>query len=244
VSLQPKDRIIFALDVPTTDDAVRFVDLLKDHIGVFKIGLELFVAEGPKVVAAVRERTGGRGVFLDMKFHDIPATVRGAMRSASTLGAEFVTVHCDEGSGLLKAVVEGNTGETKVLGVTVLTSLSAKDMHEVGIDARKYKTPADLVLRRAKLAEEAGCAGVVCSGQEASVVRKECGPDFIIVTPGIRGPNDPVGDQKRVATPYDAVARGADYIVVGRPIREAPDPVEAASVIAGEIERALKERRQ
>jgi len=242
LKLKPKDRIIFALDVPSTVEAVRYIDLLKDHVGVFKIGLELFVAEGPQVVSAVRERTGGRGVFLDMKFHDIPATVRGAMRSASTLGAEFVTVHCDEGSGLLKAVVEGNTGGTKVLGVTVLTSLSAEEMFEAGIDASKYKTPSDLVLKRAELAKAAGCAGVVCSGQEAASVRKEFGPDFIIVTPGIRGPGDAVGDQKRVATPYEAITKGADYIVVGRPIREAPDPVQAASVIAGEIERALKDR--
>ncbi|MBI5469077.1 MAG: orotidine-5'-phosphate decarboxylase [Deltaproteobacteria bacterium] len=241
MKLAPKDRIIFALDVPTTEEAVKYIDLLKDHVGVFKIGLELFVAKGPPVLGAVRERMGGGGIFLDMKFHDIPATVRGAMRSASTLGAEFVTVHCDEGSGLLKAVVEGNTAGTKVLGVTVLTSLSVEDMHEIGIDP-KYKTPADLVLKRARLAKAAGCAGVVCSGQEAAAVRQEFGEDFIIVTPGIRGPNDPVGDQKRVATPYEAIANGADYIVVGRPIRNAPDPVQAATVIAKEIERALKDR--
>jgi orotidine-5'-phosphate decarboxylase len=243
LKLAPKDRIIFALDVPTTEEAVTYIDLLKDHVGVFKIGLELFVAEGPSVLNAVRERMGGRGIFLDMKFHDIPATVRGAMRSASALGAEFVTVHCDEGSGLLKAVVEGNTGGTKVLGVTVLTSLSTKDMLETGIDP-KYKNPADLVLKRAELARDAGCAGVVCSGQEARVVRKEFGEDFIIVTPGIRGPNDPVDDQKRVVTPYKAITKGADYIVVGRPIRNAPDPIQAATVIAEEIERALDDLRK
>ncbi|MBI5588594.1 MAG: orotidine-5'-phosphate decarboxylase [Deltaproteobacteria bacterium] len=242
MKLAPKDRIIFALDVPTTKEAVKYIDLLKDHVGVFKIGLELFVAEGPRVVEAVRERMGPKGIFLDMKFHDIPATVKGAMKSASKLGAKFVTVHCDEGRGLLKAVVEGNTGGTKVLGVTVLTSLSAEDMHDAGIDPKKYKTPADLVLKRSELAKAAGCAGVVCSGQEAAGVRKEFGEDFIIVTPGIRGPNDPVGDQKRVATPYEAITNGADYIVVGRPIRQATDPVKAASAIAAEIERAVKDR--
>lgn len=242
LKLAPKDRIIFALDLPTAKEAVKYIDLLRDHVGVFKVGLELFVAEGPSVLDAVRERMGGKGIFLDMKFHDIPATVKGAMRSASALGAEFITVHCDEGRGLLKAVVEGNTGGTKVLGVTVLTSLSAEDMHEIGIDPKRYKTPADLVLKRAQLARAAGCAGVVCSGQEASAVRKEFGEDFIIVTPGIRGPNDPAGDQKRVATPYEAVMNGADYIVVGRPIRNAPDPVQAATVIAKEIEKALKDR--
>jgi orotidine-5'-phosphate decarboxylase len=241
LKLLPKDRIIFALDVPDTKEAVRLIDLLKDHVGVFKVGLELFVAEGPSVLDAVRGRMGGKGIFLDMKFHDIPATVRGAMRSASTLGAEFVTVHCDEGRGLLKAVVEGNTAGTKVLGVTVLTSLSAEDMLEIGIDP-KFKTPADLVLKRARLAQHAGCAGVVCSGQEAASVRNEFGEDFVIVTPGIRGPNDEVGDQKRVATPYEAVVNGADYIVVGRPIRNAPDPARAANIIAAEIERAVKDR--
>lgn len=239
--IAPKDRIIFPLDVPALKDAITLVDLLKDHIGVFKIGLELFVACGPVVVNAVKERAPGNGIFLDMKYHDIPETVKGAMRSASSLGVEFITVHCDEGRGLLKAVVEGNTAGTKVLGVTVLTSLSQEDLVEIGIDPR-YKAPVDLVLHRARLARLAGCAGVVCSGLEAEAVKKEFGRDFIVVTPGIRSSGDPVGDQKRVVTPYEAVRNGADYIVVGRPIRKAKDPVAAAQSIAQEIGKAVKER--
>lgn len=240
MNLAPKDRIIFALDVAGLDEAKRYIDLLKGHVGLFKIGLELFVACGPSIVKAVHERSNGKGIFLDMKFHDIPATVKGAMRSASDLNAEFVTVHCDEGAGLLKAVVEGNTGGTKVLGVTVLTSLSGEDLAQIGMDL-KYN-PQSLVLHRSRLAKLAGCSGVVCSGQEARLVRAEFGPDFVIVTPGIRSSGDEAGDQKRVVTPSEAVRNGADYIVVGRPIRNAPSPVEAAKRIAGEIEQGLKER--
>lgn len=238
-----KDRIIFALDLPNLSDAEKYIDLLRDHVGVFKIGLELFVACGPSVVKAVAERSG-KGIFLDMKFHDIPATVKGAMMSASSLGADFITVHCDEGRGLLQAVVEGSAGTTtKVLGVTVLTSLSADDLVEIGID-EKYRSPQDLVLHRARLARLANCSGVVCSGQEAKAVRQEFGDDFLIITPGIRGSGDAVGDQKRVVTPYEAIYNGADYIVVGRPIRNAPDPLRAAAIIAEEIEKALKDRKK
>ena len=241
--LSPKDRIIFALDLPSLDEAVKYIDLLKGHVGVFKVGLELFCACGPAVVRAVNERTSGAGVFLDMKFHDIPATVRGAIRSASTLKARFITVHCDEGRGLLKAAVEeGNVSGAKILGVTVLTSLSREDLVDAGIDASRFREPGDLVLHRARLARLAGCAGVVCSGLEAGMIKKEFGPDFLAVTPGIRGAGEDRGDQKRTVTPYEAVYNGADYIVVGRPIRNALDPVKAADSIAGEIERALKDR--
>ena len=233
--LSPKDRIMFALDVPDVEGAKKYVDLLKDHVGVFKIGLELFVACGPEVVRTVRER-GGRGIFLDLKFHDIPETVKGAMRSASALGADFVTVHTSDGSSILKAAVE-SAGKTKVLGVTVLTSLSKEAFPEAGID--DSFTPESLVLHRAKAAKASGCAGIVCSGLEAKSVRTALGPDFLIITPGVRTAEDAVGDQKRVVTPYDAISNGADYIVVGRPIRNAPDPVEAAKRIAGEIEKAL-----
>lgn len=240
--LSPRERIIFAIDLPALDEAVKYVDLLRDHVGVFKIGLELFCACGPAVVHAVNERTEGAGVFLDLKFHDIPATVRGAIRSASMLKARFITVHCDEGRGLLKAAVEGSASGTRVLGVTVLTSLSREDFLDAGIDASRFSAPEDLVLHRARIARLAGCAGVVCSGLEVGMVKKEFGPDFLAVTPGIRGVGEDRGDQKRTVTPYEAVYNGADYIVVGRPIRNAPDPVKAADSIAGEIERALKDR--
>lgn len=239
MEMAPKDRIIFALDVPDAKEAARYVDLLKDHVGLFKVGLELFVACGPSIVKEVRERSG-RGVFLDMKFHDIPATVAGAMRSACTLGAEFVTVHTDEGSELLEVAVS-SAGDLKVLGVTVLTSLSKAGLLEIGIDP-VFKEPRDLVVHRARLSRLSGCAGVVCSGHEAKAVKDEFGKNFIVVTPGIRSNTDDVGDQKRVVTAYEAVKNGADYIVVGRPIRKAPDPVKAAMSIADEIERALRDR--
>lgn len=240
MGLLPKDRIIFALDVPDEPSVIELIRLLKGRVGLFKIGLELFVSCGPSVVKRVKEESDGAGIFLDLKFHDIPATVAGAMRSASGLGAEFVTVHCDEGGELLRQAVKG-AGSTKVLGVTVLTSLSKEGLKEAGIDKR-FEDPTALVLHRAAIAKKAGCAGVVCSGTEAGLVRREFGPDFIIVTPGIRSEGDPVGDQKRVVTPFEAVKRGADYIVVGRPIRDAKDPVKAAELIGAEIERGLKER--
>lgn len=235
MSLSPKDRIIFALDVPDVEGAKKYVDLLREHVGVFKIGLELFVACGPEIVRTVRER-GGRGIFLDLKFHDIPETVKGAMRSAAALGVDFVTVHTSDGSSILKAAVEA-AGNTKVLGVTVLTSLSKEAFPEAGID--ESFTPESLVLHRAKTARASGCAGVICSGLEAKAVRAALGPGFLIITPGVRTKEDGAGDQLRVVTPYDAISNGADYIVVGRPIRNAPNPVEVAKRIAGEIERAL-----
>lgn len=239
VTFEPHRRIIFALDVPSVDEAVRYARLLKNSVGVFKVGLELFVAAGPLVVKAVAEASGC-GIFLDLKLHDIPATMMGAMRSAMTLGAEFVTVHSSDGGRVMKAAVEAG-GAVKVLAVTVLTSSSAIDLSEAGIDPR-YKDPLDLVLHRAMVAKYAGCAGVVCSGLEAKAVRKACGKNFLIVTPGIRGKDDPVGDQKRVVTAYEAIKNGADYIVVGRPIRDAADPVAAAAQIAAEMDKAFGER--
>ena len=233
MNISPKDRIIFALDVASVDEAAKFTSLLKDHVGMFKVGLELFVAAGPAVVKAVRDN-GGAGIFLDLKFHDIPETVKGAMRSASTLGADLVTVHTSDGQMMMKAAVEA-AGTSKVLGVTVLTSLTADAFPEAGIDGKF--TPESLVMHRALSAKAAGCAGIVCSGQEARAIREALGPDFLIVTPGVRSADDAIGDQKRVVTPFEAVKNGADYIVVGRPIRKAQNPVEAAKRIAGEIEK-------
>jgi len=239
---KPGGSIVFPLDLPSLTEALRFVRLLKGHVGVFKVGLELFVSEGQAVIEEIKKIAPEAKIFLDLKFHDIPATVKGAMRSAAALGVDFVTVHCDEGSALLEAVVEGAGGSVKVLGVTVLTSLAEEDLLDIGID-EKYKDPKTLVLHRSRLARLAGCAGVVCSGLEAGAVREEFGTKFLVVTPGVRRSKDAVGDQKRVVTPYDAIKGGADYIVVGRPIREAKDPVEAADEIAGEIERALSEKK-
>ncbi len=238
----PGGSIVFPLDLPSLTEALRFVRLLKGHVGVFKVGLELFVSEGPAVIEEIKKIAPEAKIFLDLKFHDIPATVKGAMRSAAALGVDFVTVHCDEGSALLEAVVEGAGESVKVLGVTVLTSLAEDDLLDIGID-EKYKDPETLVLHRARLARLAGCSGVVCSGLEAGAVREEFGHDFLVVTPGVRRSKDAAGDQKRVVTPYEAVRSGADYIVVGRPIREAKDPVEAAEEISREIERALSEKK-
>lgn len=242
--LSPAERIIFPLDLPDLTEALGFVKVLRGRVGLFKIGLELFVREGPEAVRAVKELAPEAGIFLDLKFHDIPATVEGAMHSALRLGVEFVTVHCGGGQGLLKGAADLQSGaKIKVLGVTVLTSLSAEDLKDVGINPL-YENPSALVLHRARLARVAGCAGVVCSGLEAPIVREEFGPDFLIITPGIRETAGSAGDQKRVVTPARAIRGGADYIVVGRPIREAADPAKAAERIAADVAKGLEERRE
>jgi orotidine-5'-phosphate decarboxylase len=238
----PQDYLIFPLDVSTYDEAVRYVDLLKDHVGIFKVGLELFVGAGPKILEVIRDRSEA-GIFLDLKFHDIPATVKGAFLAASTYGITFTTVHCDEGKGLLRAVVENNPSGTKILAVTVLTSLDSEALEELGYQEKYVSHISELVLLKAKMAKEAGCAGVVCSGLEVEAVKSELGRDFIAVTPGIRPSWSLVGgdDQKRIITPQQAIKRGADYIVVGRPIRASQNPVEAADKVLAEIETAISE---
>ena len=239
---KPQDYLIFPLDVSTYDEAIRYVDLLKDHVGIFKVGLELFVGVGPKILHAIRDRSEA-GIFLDLKFHDIPATVKGAFLAASTHGITFTTVHCDEGGGLLRTMVENNPSGTKILAVTVLTSLDSKTLKELGYQEKFSSNITKLVLRKATIAKEAGCAGVVCSGLEVEAVKAQLGNDFIAVTPGIRPAWSVVGkdDQKRIITPYQAVKRGADYIVVGRPIRASESPIEAAQKVLHEIETAISE---
>jgi orotidine-5'-phosphate decarboxylase len=236
---EPRHRIIFPLDVRSKEEALSYVKLLKDHVGVFKVGLELFVNSGPRIVETVKAAAPAAGVFLDLKFHDIPATVGRACRSAARLGVDFVTVHADT-PDLAGAVAEVGGG-TKVLGVTVLTSLSAEDFIDMGIDPR-FKNINELVLYRAWVARRAGCSGVVCSGLEVKKVKEEYGEDFIAVTPGIRLDTGKKDDQKRVVTPGFAVRNGADFIVVGRPIRDARDPVAAAALVASGIEEGLKAR--
>lgn len=242
-TLSAKDRIIFALDVSTIGEAEKYIDLLKDHVGMFKIGLQLFVGEGPRVVDAVLSRSSQAKIFLDMKFHDIPETVKGAIKSANLHGVEFITVHCDEGKGLLKTAVE-SAGNVKILGVTVLTSISKDDLADIGI-SEELRDPSKLVLHRARIAKAASCYGVVCSGEEVGAVKKEFGDSLVTVTPGIRLSGEGVkdDDQKRIVTPYKAIYDGADYIVVGRPIKNSPDPVKTATDIAKEIERALNDRK-
>lgn len=260
MTIKPKDRIIFPLDFPDINSARKYIEILKDHIGMFKVGLELFVREGPAILKVI-SKEGRAKIFLDLKFHDIPETVKGAVESANALGAEFITIHCDEGKSLLETAVEAASnppippllkgaghpstgwvgGFTKVLAVTVLTNLSRKSLKEMGM-REEFQDPMELVLHRAKIAKSAGCAGVVCSGLEAKYVKKELGKDFIVVTPGIR-PSWAIvkgDDQQRVTTPFEAIKAGADYIVVGRPIRTAKNPADAAKKISEEIAAALR----
>ncbi|MBW1790065.1 MAG: orotidine-5'-phosphate decarboxylase [Deltaproteobacteria bacterium] len=234
------DYIIFPLDVPGFDDAMKYVNLLKDHVGLFKVGLELFISQGPDILKAILE-TAGRKVFLDLKLHDIPATVTRAFMVASSYGPEFVTIHCDAGEGLLKEAAANNPGNTKILAITVLTSLNSENLAELGYAEQYTKDLSQLALLKARLAKAAGCHGVVCSGHEAAMIRESLGPDLIIVTPGIRPAWTLVegDDQKRIVTPEGAVKDGADFIVIGRPIRDAKDPREAAEMVADEIESAL-----
>ena len=236
----PKDYIIFPLDVASEDEARRYIELLADHVGLFKVGLELFIRSGPDIVRFINS-AGSAGVFLDLKLHDIPATVFRAMEGIADLGVHFATVHCGETPKMLETAVAGSRGQVRILGVTVLTSVAAKDIETAGYRSEFYPDLSALVLKRARMAQKAGCAGVVCSGLEAMAIKKQIGADFITVTPGIRptwaaGEKD---DQRRVTTPAQAVNNGSDYLVIGRPISDAADTREAAERVADEIQAAL-----
>lgn len=241
--LTPTDRLIFPLDVPDRGQALALMEKLRGEVGLFKVGLELFLAEGRDFLKLMTE-LAPEGYFLDLKLHDIPATMAGALKQL-VRGARFTTVHVEQGQKALKALVEAFRDQVAVLGVTVLTSLTPADLLALGIDPR-YATdpPTELVLRRAALAYEAGCAGVVCAGSEARAVKEKFGRDFLVVCPGIRPSwaQVPGDDQKRIMTPYEAIRAGADYIVVGRPLRLAPDPVTRAREVVADIARGLKER--
>ncbi len=234
----PKNRLIFALDVPGVDEAVSFVKQLDGCVGMFKVGLELFIKEGPAVLTAIREHSDAE-IFLDLKLHDIPATVERAVTSAQKFNIRFLTVHCAGGEAMLKAAVKGagNSG-LQILGVTVLTSLDSGDItRELG---NQGHTLRDLVFTRAELALQSGCAGVVCSGGELTRIREHLA-NVMTVVPGIRPADSVVSndDQKRAMTPRKAIQAGADYLVVGRPIRDAADPKAAAQHIVQEISAAL-----
>jgi orotidine-5'-phosphate decarboxylase len=233
---QPKDYIIFPLDLPAYDQAMAYVEQLKDHVGLFKVGLELFISQGPGIIRTIHD-AGGAGIFLDLKLHDIPATIKRALLAASAFRPMFVTVHCDEGDGLLKGIAGDNPGDTKILAITVLTSLDQKKLKDLGYSEKYTENLDAFVLLRARMAKAAGCHGVVCSGLEVAMIRKELGDELIVVTPGIRPTWSVVDqdDQKRIVTPADAVNNGADYIVVGRPIRDAKVPADAAKRVAEEI---------
>ncbi len=236
----PKDYIAFPLDLPSPQQAGLFVKRLTDSVGMFKVGLELFVRGGPEIIKEIKANSPAP-IFLDLKLHDIPATVERAMSAIASLGVKFATVHCGENPKMLEAAVSGSKGEVAVLGVTVLTSVSAGDITRAGF-RREYGDHLDqLVLKRAAAAKEAGCSGVSCSGHEAFIIKSELGPDFLAITPGIRplwslGAAD---DQSRATTPAKAIEGGSDYLVIGRPIRDADDPRAAAERVAEEIEAAL-----
>jgi orotidine-5'-phosphate decarboxylase len=240
--MDPRERLIFALDVPSRRDALGLVRQLRDEVGYFKLGLELYLALGPKILRDLANRVGPGRIFLDLKLYDIPATVLGAL-SAIIHGVAWITVPSDLGFTGLQKIVASTA--RKVLAVTVLTSVNAEDLKNLGFAPQFVANPEKLVVHKAQLAREAGCAGVVCSGREAAAVRKKCGPDFLIICPGIRPawsivPDD---DQQRIVTPAEAIRNGANYVVVGRPIRDARKRKIAARRVVAEIAAGLKDRR-
>lgn len=229
--MKAKDRLIVALDVPTAEQARGLVSRLGP--GFYKVGNQLFTAAGPAFVSELVE--AGHPVFLDLKFHDIPNTVASAVSAATRLGVAFVDVHASGGKAMLEAAAAACKGTpTRLLAVTVLTSHTAATLGEIGVaDALQAS-----VRRLARLAQDAGADGVVASPNEVALIRAECGPRFLVVTPGIRPAGTAALDQARAATPAAALRAGADYLVVGRPISEARDPRAAAAAIVAEMESA------
>lgn len=232
-----RDRVVFALDVGSLQEAEDYVNLLEGHVGMFKVGKQLFLRTGPRVITWLRER--GCEVFLDLKFHDIPQTVARASMEATRLGATMFNVHASGSSEMMRQAVAAvdrvcrteKIRRPHLLAVTVLTSLSTGDLATIGVSSKVE----DQVVRLASLAEEAGMDGVVASPLEIQAIREVCSSRFLVVTPGIRASGDDKGDQARVTAAADAVAMGADYIVVGRPIRDAADPVAAADDIVAQL---------
>ena len=241
-----KDKLIVALDVTTIDQAHRLISALKADVGMFKVGSQLFTLAGPGLVEEII--ASGNKVFLDLKFHDIPHQVAGAARVAVELGVSLFTVHASGGSEMMRRAAEAvseaaerkNVGPVRVVAVSVLTSMDDKSLNEIGVD----RSAGDSVEQLVRLAAASGVDGVVSSPQEAAKIRSITRPDFLIVTPGIR-PEDSTThqeDQKRVATPGAALSAGADYLVVGRPITGASDPVSAAHKIVQEMSAAVTRR--
>jgi len=221
-------EIIVALDYADAESALTLVDRLGDAGRFYKVGLELYTRAGPDVVRILHER--GKRVFLDLKLHDIPNTVAGAVRAAAALDVELLTLHAGGGGPMLRAGVEAADGRVRLLGVTVLTSLTPSDVEQVW--GREIRSIRDEVVRLAQLAAEVELHGVVASAVEAGWIRPVIGEEMLIVTPGIRMKGTDRGDQKRVASPADAVAAGADYLVVGRPIIQADDPSATLRALA------------
>lgn len=232
--MDPSRRIIIPLDVPTPEEALGIVRRLGGRVGLFKVGLQLFIAAGPGIVREIVEM--GQRVFLDLKLHDIPNTVAAASREAARLGVSMVDVHLSGGARMVRAAREALDGVAQegasrplLLGITVLTSFDERDLESIGVRGPL----ADQVVDLALLGRDAGLDGVVASAHETAAIKKACGDRFIVVAPGIRPAGAETGDQRRVMTPEEAVTAGADYLVIGRPILEAPDPVAA-------LERILK----
>ena len=231
LATDPRQRLIVALDVSTAAAAQKIVASLGDSAFTYKVGMQLYTAEGPQVVRDLI--ASGRRVFLDLKYHDIPNTVAGAVREAARLGVSMLTVHASGGGKMLQAAVEAARAQPglMILAATVLTSMDEHDLENIGVRG----TVVDSVIRLAAIALAHGCHGVVASAREASTLRSELGDKFAIVTPGVRPAGSGHGDQVRVVTPAEAIASGASYIVVGRPITEAPDPAAEARAILGQI---------
>lgn len=226
-----RERLIVALDVSSSAAAQKIVTAIGDSVRTYKVGKQLFTAEGPQVVRDLI--SSGRKVFLDLKYHDIPNTVAAAVREAAKLNVSMVTVHASGGGRMVRAAVEAAQANPQlmVLAVTVLTSLDDNDLEKMGVRGRVV----DQVMRLAALALANGCQGVVASAKEASELRSELGSKFAIVTPGVRPAGTGQGDQVRVVTPTEAIAAGATHIVVGRPITDAADPAAEARAIVGQI---------
>lgn len=234
--MDAQERIVIALDVGTRREALALMKALAEA-RIFKIGMELFTAEGPALLEeAIRI---GKRPFLDLKFHDIPNTVAGAVRSATRNGVHMLTLHASGGKEMMAAAAKAareesaKTGKERpaLLGVTVLTSLKGEELQQIGF----AQAVADQVLRLAVLAKDAGLDGVVCSPHEIEIIKKECGRDFLVVTPGIRPAWAAAQDQKRIMTPAEALGKGADYLVIGRPVTGAPSPHEAFLKVLAEI---------
>lgn len=224
--MQPHERLVIAIDASSREEILRLADALHGVAGTIKIGLQAFVSNGPEIVRELVSR--GERLFLDLKIHDIPNTAKHAVTEAASLGASMTTVHTGGGSSMLRAC---NHNALLVLGVTLLTSLSEADLLEVGFGGSAVQN----VVRLALLAQGSGLPGVVASPLEIEPIREACGPDFVILTPGIRPAGSDAGDQQRVMTPRDAVRAGATYLVVGRPITQAADPRSAALRIIDEM---------
>jgi len=233
---EARQRLIVALDVPSTTTAEELVNRLQEQCQWFKVGLELFTAAGPAAIEALTAR--GHSVFLDLKFHDIPNTVAGAVRSAARLGARMMTIHAAGGPAMLaaaRAALDGITDPPELLAVTVVTSMDAAQLKAAGVE----RAPAAQVEVLARMGLEAGIRGFVCSPEEVAALRTLTGPEGVLVVPGIRPEGADTGDQKRLATPATALRAGASYLVVGRPITQALDPAKAAEALLREMAKAL-----